>query len=82
MKDNRVWSIKSSLILLVGVAVLLFINLLLMAYFNVFYRFDAGTFERIMFVIGLDLILTAVVIFFVGRHYKRLTRSSHISSTL
>jgi len=58
----------------VGVAVLLYVNILLMLYFNAFYRFNAETFDRIMFVIGLDLLLTAIVIFFVGRHYKRLTR--------
>ncbi len=74
MKDNEIWSISSSLMLFVGVAVLLYLNLLLMGYFSVFYRFTAETFERAMFVIGLDLLLTAVVIFFAGRHYKRLTR--------
>ena len=74
MKDNKIWSISSSIRLLVGVAVLLYVNLLLMAYFNVFYRFDAEIFNKTMFVMGLDLLLTAVVIFFVGRHYKRLTR--------
>ena len=74
MKNNKIWSIRSSIKLLVGVAVLLYVNLLLMGWFNVFYRFTADTFHRAMFVMGLDLLLTAIVIFFVGRHYKRLTR--------
>jgi hypothetical protein len=74
MKDNKIWSISGSIKLLVGAAVLLYVNLLLMGYFNVFYRFTADTFHRAMFVIGLDLVLTAIVIFFAGRHYKRLTR--------
>jgi len=73
MKDNKTWSISSSIKLLVGVAVLLYINLLLMLYFNVFYQFNAETFNKAMFVIGLVLLLTAIVIFFAGRHYKRLT---------
>ena len=74
MKDDKIWSISGSIKLLVGVAVLLCVNLLLMGFFNVFYRFTADTFVRAMFVMGLDLVLTAIVIFFVGRHYKRLTR--------
>ena len=74
MKDNKIWSISGSIKLLVGVAVLLYVNFLLMGYFNVFYGFDAETFIRTMFVIGLDLLLTAIVIFFAGRHYKGLTR--------
>jgi len=74
MKDNKIWSISSSIRLLVGVAVLLCVNLLLMGFFNVFYRFTADTFVRAMFVMGLDLVLTAIVIFLAGRHYKRLTR--------
>ena len=74
MKNNEIWSVSSSIKLLVGVAVLLYVNLWLMGYFSVFYRFTADTFDRAMFVIGLDLLLTAIVIFFAGRHYKRLTR--------
>lgn len=73
MKEIKVWSIGDSLKLLIGVAVLLYVNLLLMLFFNVFYRFNSTTFERTMFVFAIDLLLTAIVIFFVGRHYKRLT---------
>ena len=74
MKDNKIWSISGSIRLLVGVAVLLYVNLLLMLYFNAFSSFNAETFEITMFVFGIDLLMTAIVIFFVGRHYKRLTR--------
>ena len=74
MKNNKIWSISGSIKLLVGVAVLLYVNLWFMGYFSVFYRFNADTFHKAMFVIGLDLLLTAIVIFFAGRHYKRLTR--------
>ena len=74
MKDNEIWSISGSIRLLVGVAVLLYVNLLLMAGFNVLYGSEPETFYKAMFVIGLDLLLTAIVIFFTGRHYKRLTR--------
>jgi hypothetical protein len=70
----KIWSIVNSLKLLIGVAILLYVNLLLMLYFNVFYRFSADTFDKAMFVIGIDLLLTAIVIFFVGRHYKRLIK--------
>ena len=74
MKNNKIWSISDSIRLLVGVAVLLYVNLLLMAYFSVLYGSDAEAFDKAMFVIGLDLVLTAIVIFFAGKHYKRLTR--------
>jgi len=74
LKNNKIWSIGASLKLLIGVAVLLYLNLLLMLYFNAFYSFNAETFEITMFVFGIDLLLTAIVIFFAGRHYKRLTR--------
>lgn len=75
MEDSvKMWSIVDSLKLLIGVAILLYVNLLLMLYFNVFYRFNADTFEKAMFVIGIDLLLTAIVTFFVGSHYKRLIK--------
>lgn len=74
MKNNGIWSIKSSVILLVGVAILLYINLLLMGFFNVITRATYDTFERALYAIGVDLLLVTVVIFFAGRHYKRLTR--------
>lgn len=74
MKNDKIWSVSNSIKLLVGVAILLYVNLLLMGYFSVFYRFTAETFDKVMFVMGLDLLLTAIVIFFAGRHYKRLTR--------
>ena len=75
MRDGvKIWSIVDSLKLLIGVAILLYVNLLLMGYFNVLYGFDAEAFNRAMFVIGLDLLLTVIVIFFAGRHYKRLIK--------
>lgn len=74
MKENKIWSISASIRLLVGVAVLLYVNLLLMAWFNILCGADFEIFARAMFVIGLDLLLTAIVIFFAGRHYKRLAR--------
>ena len=75
MRDSvRIWSIVDSLKLLIGVAILLYVNLLLIGYFNVFYRFTAETFGKAMFVIGIDLLITAIVIFFVGRHYERLIK--------
>ncbi len=74
MKDDKIWSISGSIKLLVGVAVLLYINLLLMGFFNVITRATYDTFERALYAIGVDLLLVTVVIFFAGRHYKRLTR--------
>ncbi len=74
MKDNKIWSISGSIRLLVGVAVLLYVNLLLMLWFNVFTRFDAETFNRAMFVMWLDLVLTAIVIFAGARNRVILKR--------
>jgi hypothetical protein len=71
VKDDKIWSISGSIKLLVGVAVLLYVNLWFMGYFSVFYRFTADTFHKAMFVIGLDLLLTAIVIFAGARTQSR-----------
>ena len=68
MKNNKILSISGSIRLLVGVAVLLNVNLLLMLWFNVFTRFDAETFNLAMFVMWLDLVLTAIVVFARSAH--------------